>query len=353
MCQLKNSMKCRECQNEFNGYRTARFCSKKCQKQYNDKLYWKKRIEKSHLEFSNEEDLNIAYVECPICKFRSKDLASHPKVHGLTQVEYRAKCGEIKSESTKDGVRGENNPWFNHGGTLSPYSKNFINYKDVDNRDEIIAALQKKSKETARANCNNPMTLDYYLSRGFSDNDAAEKLRDRQTTFSLEKCIERHGIEVGTKIWNDRQAKWQTTLNTKSDSEKLEINRKKSTKINFKSLWSKTLDCVAYLYLIKISDTSYKIGLTSRDSIDKRYHRNDLRSIELILFGTSTINHVFQIEQLIKNKYKQNINRDDYGVFGWTEVLNKIDLQILLSDINLLLSDMHRTENEFNAIFKK
>ena len=52
-------------------------------------------------------------------------------------------------------------------------------------------------------------------------------LHQRQQTFSLKKCIEKHGAEEGYKIWKERQEKWQNTLNSKSDKEIAEINKKK------------------------------------------------------------------------------------------------------------------------------
>jgi len=50
--------------------------------------------------------------------------------------------------------------------------------------------------------------LAYWLNKGFSECEAREKLRDRQQTFSLEKCIEKYGEEEGEKRWRDRQEKW-------------------------------------------------------------------------------------------------------------------------------------------------
>ena len=52
-------------------------------------------------------------------------------------------------------------------------------------------------------------------------------LKDRQRTFTLEKCKEKYGEEEGERIYNERQKRWQYTLNSKSDEEKERIYRAK------------------------------------------------------------------------------------------------------------------------------
>ena len=72
------------------------------------------------------------------------------------------------------------------------------------------------------------MTLDYYLARGYSQDEASQALKERQGTFSLEKCISKYGEIDGLIRFNERQAQWQATLNSKSDDEIADINRRKS-----------------------------------------------------------------------------------------------------------------------------
>jgi very-short-patch-repair endonuclease len=59
--------------------------------------------------------------------------------------------------------------------------------------------------------------LQYWLNKGYSPKEAQKKLSERQTTFSLEKCVERHGLEEGIKVFNERQRKWQETLQGRDD----------------------------------------------------------------------------------------------------------------------------------------
>lgn len=72
----------------------------------------------------------------------------------------------------KNSVSGDKNPAYEHGGKFSPYSKKFIKY------------------QTGEA--------DY-----------------------------KFGEEEGRRVWEDRQIRWQATMNAKSDEEKADINLRK------------------------------------------------------------------------------------------------------------------------------
>jgi hypothetical protein len=70
-------------------------------------------------------------------------------------------------------------------------------------------------------------TLQYFINKGLSIEEAKSALKERQSTFTYKKCIEKYGNEKGLEIFNKRQIKWQNTLNSKSDEEKLAILTKK------------------------------------------------------------------------------------------------------------------------------
>lgn len=74
-----------------------------------------------------------------------------------------------------------------------------------------------------------PTKVEYYLSRGYSKEEAKSKISEIQNRFSLKKCIEKFGNVSGMKIWKERQIKWMNTLNAKSELEKLDILKRKSS----------------------------------------------------------------------------------------------------------------------------
>lgn len=351
MSPLKSSMKCKLCHSPFDGYHTAKYCSSVCQKQSAKDALLIKMVARSHIKFPDGTPKDD-YVSCGVCQYRSSDLAQHPQMHGLTQEQYRSTHGDIKCVTLRNKLKGVNNPAFNHGGRLSPFSKKFVNYTS----DEDIEKIKAAAVQTKIDNNTNPLTLIYYTSKGYSESEAQELLIYRQSTFSLEKCISKYGAEVGLKRWSDRQEKWLNTLNTKTPEEIAGINRKKSTKINYKTLWNLSTDSEGWFYIIKISESSYKIGITSKQNLGSggRYGKN-LNGYDIILHRQmDSINHAFMVEQIIKLKFTDTIKKDIYGnkgQFGWTEVLNINNLDSLLTEFNLYLNE-ETAKFKFNKTIK-
>ena len=54
--------------------------------------------------------------------------------------------------------------------------------------------------------------IEYYFNQGMSEEEAKKALKDRQSTFSLEKCIKKYGEVEGVKRFSERQQKWLKTL---------------------------------------------------------------------------------------------------------------------------------------------
>lgn len=173
-------------------------------------------------EWMSERKEGWDYVVCTVCGFPGRTLANHiSSVHGLNRQTYSGllQCEELNQKGS-ERIRGEKNPWFNHGGKYSPFSEKFI--MEGYDRFETI----KKAHETIVPNC----SLEYFLKKTNGDERKARRLqRERQQTFTLEKCIDRHGEEEGRRVWEARQQKWKDTINSKSDEEIALINKKKMT----------------------------------------------------------------------------------------------------------------------------
>lgn len=172
-------------------------------------------------------------VECVICKFKSHDLASHIKLyHKMKCSKYTEKYNSpfrsdhyLKNCSIR--IQGEKNPGYQHGGKFSSLSDKFIHSDKVD-KNEIISKISNSNKN----NGNQSTTLKYWLNQGLTKDEAEKMLSDRQKTFSLEKCIEKYGEELGKLKWEERQKRWQKTLNDKpiEEIERIHRARLKSTK---------------------------------------------------------------------------------------------------------------------------
>jgi hypothetical protein len=182
----------------------AKYCDKACQRTAQMQRSSKKKLDAYAVA-------GTVLIYCKICGFPGKDLAGHiGKLH-MPVAEYRKQfsCGSeairvpeyLKGQSER--YRGEKNPGFNHGGLLSVFSKNNPKYSDEAKRTAI-----EKSSISCKTNGNHSSTLQYWLNRGFDEQTAIEKQSERQSTFSLDLCIQKHGETEGRKIWQERQTKW-------------------------------------------------------------------------------------------------------------------------------------------------
>lgn len=261
---------CSQCGKEFVGHHKAVVCEDiECRKQHKRDYENHTRYKNSLLKYPDGSD-PYYFVVCAICGFRSPDISSHvQKLHGISNDDYKKKYGSTKSQELCDKVKGEKNPGYNHGGRLSPFSKKFVNYES----DEKIEELIKQANKTKNDNNNVTTKIEYYLSRGFSQEDAEKELSNRQSTFSLKVCVEKYGEELGTEIWQERQNKWQETLNSKSDDEKREINLKKLYK---NGMVSKMEDELRQLLTEETMFTfDYQLSLQRTDN-DKKHFVYDI-----------------------------------------------------------------------------
>lgn len=174
----------------------AKFCCLRCQ-QLNMKS---KRI-------VNEDGM----VSCTICGLKANCLTSHiTRMHNMSIEEYKTQYNSpirsekyLKEQSSR--ISGDKNPAYQHGGKFSALSDKFI-YASTTDKSAVAAKISKANKE----NGNTSSTLLYWTKQGYTEAEAKEKLSQRQTTFSLDICIQKYGKVEGTKKWNERQKKWLT-----------------------------------------------------------------------------------------------------------------------------------------------
>lgn len=230
---------CQVCGKPFKAYmEREKYCSKECRKiAERRKLTENKRLA-SIEKYKNTPGIAV----CKECGFMGHDLFTHIKfAHGLTAEQYckRWNCSteELLSKQThetrslaqknstnpnKKRFSSENNPAKGHGGKFSPYSKEFIKYKNLsdEERQKEILKIAKQANQTKMDNDNCVFTKEYYIKHfGMSDEEAVKALSERQATFSLEKCIEKYGDEKGLERWKERQKDWQENFAKSNYSE--------------------------------------------------------------------------------------------------------------------------------------
>lgn len=112
---------------------------------------------------------------------------------GIKKAHTEGRCGFQKggdNPSKKENCRnGRNSIW----------STNFRGYDGLSDEEKTarIKALGERAQASRDSRHNNATKIDYYLVRGYSEQDAKKALRERQRTFTLEKCIAKYGEEKG------------------------------------------------------------------------------------------------------------------------------------------------------------
>lgn len=220
---------CKVCNKEFEGKLQSQICSDECKKE-NNKQKWQQYQYKKSIEKTQTIDTDIIKV-CKICGYQSVILTHHLKnTHHMSKEEYCEKFNCTKddiiskeyvkrkahqySQGLKEGRYKNNfqvnNPGKNHGGKFSAHSKKFIKYEGLSEEEvsKKINDVKDKQKEIFAQGDVLQSQIGYWLKQGLTEEEALLKLKERQTTFSLEKCIEKYGEEEGRKCWKQRQEKW-------------------------------------------------------------------------------------------------------------------------------------------------
>lgn len=222
--------------------------------------------------------------------------------------------------------------------------------KMVSEKQRASVRLYYDNTPEAEIRAKNIRCPEYYRAKGMSEDEIKQRLKDNGRTFSLEICQAKYGEDEGYVIWEERQRKWQQTLNNKSPDE-LEIIRQKQGVMQGRK-WD-SLHVPGIFYIIQISLSRVKIGITIRD-IDERYPLQALKDKRIHTHKVDDIQTAYLIEQIIKRRHITEIKKADYGVFGWTEVLQDSFENILSEltelintkdNLNLLLERMMKNEN--------
>lgn len=212
--------------------------------------YWKKRYPEKSLEeleklrskaSKQKNKCNIEYWEK---RYPEKTIDEIKKMHQdffqtwLSHQEGWGK-GDKNPNSKNNSTQKERN-------SRSPKCIEFYERKYPElSHEEHLKMLQEqydKTNNTTKSNYNYNTTIEYYLNKGMSEEDAIKALHDRQKTFTFKKCIQKYGEEKGEKIFKERQQKWVKSL-CKS------LNQHH----NLTSLSSKIADDLIYNICLKLS----------------------------------------------------------------------------------------------------
>lgn len=146
------------------------------------------------------------------------------------KLNNKNKNKQISNNLTKLQLKENSNRskeyWIKRGFTENEAIENISN---IQKKNALYHVDKLKTDDIYKEEWTNKQTLSlqYWLNKEYTKEEAKQKLRERQQTFSLQKCIDKYGEIEGLKRWQQRQDKWLATMDAKSPDEKLEINRKK------------------------------------------------------------------------------------------------------------------------------
>jgi G:T-mismatch repair DNA endonuclease (very short patch repair protein) len=184
-------------------------------------------------------------------------------------------------EAQRQRMLGDGNP--NHTSKTtkeqrqakSPFSKKFKGYNSEEDRRAFIDSVDygsiKKSSD-----------IEWWIEKCNGNIKKAKELyTERQTTFTLEKCIKKYGKKQGTKIFNDRQEKWLKSFprtNYSKISQKLFIELYEAIKNDFNEIYFATLNNGSILHFNNGKNYEYTLKLKT-SSIKPDFFIKDIGKI--------------------------------------------------------------------------
>lgn len=135
------------------------------------------------------------------------------------------------SEKEADEKRNSFRPirkeyWMKLGYSEEESIEKALKTKDNNNKKGAKSAA---SRPKEKIKLNSPRCIEYWLNKGYNEEEAKLERKKYQSFNKLEKWIERHGEELGKKLWKERQVNWINTLSKKSNEEKIRINKEKNS----------------------------------------------------------------------------------------------------------------------------
>jgi hypothetical protein len=219
------------------------------------------------------------------------------------------------------------------GYQISIRRPNNINYyinkgHSLEESQLLVKQRQSKGGKT-RSNLSDiekrklsPRCIEFWLEKGLTIDEARDKLASHQSTFTKEKCIKKYGEEQGLIIWQERQIKWQDTINSKSQEEKKVINEKKN-------YWNtKTED--------DQNDIKNRMVATLKDTVSKRTI-DEKRALGKKMSDTA-IKHGLATPIENRNKFQ--------------EYRNQVGLETARQEVNLLENFYKRGPKEYHLDHK-
>lgn len=325
-------------------------------------------VSKFDKEFENDTLVNIIKNVSEYLGFDGKAVGRHATEYWIKRG-WKTKPANVKITTGKRKSPFSKEHWIEKGyseeeaeykrNSIRPIRKEYWIEKGYSEEESILKAQETKtnnnkkaSEKTKNTKKLNGTSYDYWYAYHMGDVEKAKKsLHERQSTFSLEKCIKKHGEIEGTKIWKERQTKWQTTL--KNNNNMIVVNSSKSTSVQ--TMIEKGISNFEITKMLQ----NHKMLLTHEEFIDK--HKRQFCKISNLvtmpideLFNSVSLKQWYRLGLYNKNDVllymKNNLGYDesktlDYRKFKNTYKklkhigYNNDEIQTMMNDTNIMSID--------------
>ena len=236
--------------------------------------FYKANVLEKFIQGSDEID-DFAYQFLLLDKYNRTAESKYANTLEKFTINYGGTIGAMTYQLRKDSRKGSNNPAYNHGGRLSPWSdKSEVHSKEVRDIAKAKIGETKKNNPAKRGNTNKY----YYIDKGYSEKEAAEMVKKRQATGGG---------------WFAKKLKYEDGF----------------------------AESPCILYFIKIEGIDiWKIGITSQMSTRARFGNTIKYNTISIIEGTCL--EMFRLEQKILKSYKKYRCSYKTDKFSSTECFN-------------------------------
>ena len=173
--------------------------------------------EEAEEKIKNIKNVNVFSTEWQMNKF------------GLTKEEADAKIESIKNKNRNTlSKKSEFEKNSMIPAKVEHWIKKGYNVEEANEKvRNIIENATNNCRKYTKDRVDNPekykgkydTSIEYYIKKGYTIEESIVLLKKRQSTFSLEKCIEKEGFEEGLKKWKNRQNKWMKSIENKITNE--------------------------------------------------------------------------------------------------------------------------------------
>jgi len=183
----------------------------------NEPLYYKPYRSKIKIEVNTTKCLHCGTQL--VVKFSDNDFVTHTcrcvvtpenrhaTVHKLQSLFQNDEAKSVLARFSANKTRFLKNTmqyWTNQGLT------NDEARKKISEVQQIRSAKSPSSKKGARGY--SPRTIEYWRKQGLSESDAKKAVTNNQTTNGIAYYTAKYGIQHGTKLFNERIAKWHKSM---------------------------------------------------------------------------------------------------------------------------------------------